>query len=103
MTLDDPRSTRLAVDVARRAWPQLPVFARARDARHAAELVKLGVTDPVPEATEASLTLGGRLLAELGIPPDCISRRLEEIRLDEVATVTPDKRRAEEAPPAAGQ
>jgi len=100
VTLDNPRSTFAAVNAARRAWPELLVFARARDARHAAELVKLGVTDPVPEATEASLTLGGRLLADLGIPPDCISRRLEEIRLAEVATVNPDKRRAEKTPPA---
>jgi CPA2 family monovalent cation:H+ antiporter-2 len=101
VTLDNPRGTFAAVNVARRAWPQLPVFARARDAGHAAELVKLGVTDPVPEATEASLTLGGRLLAGLGIPEDAIIRRLEEIRLDEVATVSPNKRRAEPAAPPA--
>jgi monovalent cation:H+ antiporter-2, CPA2 family len=76
------------------------VFARARDVRLAAELVKLGATDPVPETTEASLTLGGRLLAGLGIPEDAIHRRLEEIRLDEIATVTPKKPRAEEPPTA---
>ncbi len=98
VTLDDPRSTHAAVTATRRAWPQLPVFARARDARRAADLVKLGVTDPVPEATEASLTLGGRVLSGLGIPPDCVTRRLEEIRLDEVAMVTPDKARLQKAP-----
>jgi len=100
ITVDDPRSTQLAVNVARRAWPQLPVFARARDARYAADLVKLGVTDPVPEATEAGLTLGGRLLAGLGIPEDAIIRRLEALRLAEVAAVTPKKPPPAEAPPA---
>ena len=85
VTMDDPRAACSAVRVARRAWPNLPVFARARDNAHARQLESLGVTDTVPETTEASLTLGGRLLAGLGIPPEAVVRRLEDARAADAA------------------
>ena len=67
LTMDDPV---LTVALARRvrAWvPGLPVVARARDAAHAAELYKAGVTDAVPEALESSLQLSEAVLVDLGV------------------------------------
>jgi CPA2 family monovalent cation:H+ antiporter-2 len=100
VTMDDPRGTCSAVAAAKRAWPDLPVFARARDNNHAAQLEILGVTDPVPETTEASLTLAGRLLTGLGIPAEAVVRRLEDAR---AATAAARAARNEPSkPPTAG-
>ncbi|MGN6849597.1 MAG: cation:proton antiporter domain-containing protein [Sphingomicrobium sp.] len=66
LTMDDP------VQVARivrrvRGWvPDLPIIARARDTKHAAQLYKAGVTDAVPETLEASLQLAEAVLVDIG-------------------------------------
>jgi monovalent cation:H+ antiporter-2, CPA2 family len=67
LTMDDPVLTvRLAKRV--RGWvPDLPIIARARDATHAAELYKAGVTDAVPETLESSLQLSEAVLVDLGM------------------------------------
>lgn len=67
LTMDDPvLSVRLARRV--RGWvPNIPIIARARDAAHAAELYKAGVTEAVPETLESSLQLSEAVLTELGV------------------------------------
>jgi monovalent cation:H+ antiporter-2, CPA2 family len=64
-------SSRAADDVsaaARELRPDIPIFARARDARHAGDLYRLGVTVAVPETIEASLQLSEAALVGLGVP-----------------------------------
>ena len=56
------------VTAARAEQPDLVIVARARDAKHAARLYDLDVTDAVPEAIEASLQLSEALLVNIGIP-----------------------------------
>jgi CPA2 family monovalent cation:H+ antiporter-2 len=66
LTMDDPV---LVAQLARRVrgWvPELPIVARARDAAHAAQLYKAGVTDAVPETLEASLQLAEAVLVDVG-------------------------------------
>lgn len=46
--------------------PQLPIFARARDALHARRLEELGAAGTVVETMEASLQLGGAVLRQTG-------------------------------------
>jgi CPA2 family monovalent cation:H+ antiporter-2 len=70
---------------ARRQQPEALVYARAIDAEHAARLLKLGAVDVIPEAVEASLQLGGRLLEGLGLSDDAVARRLDQLRDQEVA------------------
>jgi CPA2 family monovalent cation:H+ antiporter-2 len=53
---------------ARKQAPKIPVIARAKDERHAARLYNEGVTEAVPETTEASLQLGEAVLVASGIP-----------------------------------
>ncbi|AJP71602.1 cation:proton antiporter domain-containing protein [Sphingomonas hengshuiensis] len=67
LTMDDPVLTvRLAKRV--RGWvPDLPIIARARDANHAAELYRAGVSDAVPETLESSLQLSEAVLVDMGI------------------------------------
>ncbi|MCC6889104.1 MAG: cation:proton antiporter [Hyphomicrobiales bacterium] len=84
VTVNSPRAAERMVVAAHQEQPGAPVFARARDAEHAARLLRLGAADVMPEAIEASLQLGARLLKTLGVPDEAIARRLEEVRLDEV-------------------
>lgn len=43
-------------------------MARARDARHATELYRLGASDAIPETIEASLQLAETVLVDIGVP-----------------------------------
>ena len=85
LTMDEPV---LVVNVARRVrgWvPELTIVARARDARHAAELYKAGVTDAVPETLESSLQLSEAVLVDLGIAAGPVIASIHEKR-DELRT-----------------
>jgi CPA2 family monovalent cation:H+ antiporter-2 len=80
LTMDDP------VQVARivrrvRGWvPGLPIVARARDTKHAAQLYKAGVTDAVPETLEASLQLAEAGLVDIGAPMGPVIASIHEKR-----------------------
>jgi CPA2 family monovalent cation:H+ antiporter-2 len=87
VTLDHPRIAEGLVGTVRREWPQVPIYARARDARHAGRLLRMGATDVVPEAVEASLQLAGRVLGGLGVPQEAIAQRLDLEREVEKAAV----------------
>ena len=80
LTMDDPvltvRLTRRMRDLA----PDLTIIARARDARHAAELYKAGVTDAVPETLESSLQLSEAVLVDLGVAMGPVIASIHEKR-----------------------
>ncbi|MDB5677146.1 cation:proton antiporter [Sphingomonas bacterium] len=80
LTMDDPVLTvRLTKRV--RGWvPGLTIVARARDAAHAAELYRAGVTDAVPETLESSLQLSEALLVDLGIAMGPVIASIHEKR-----------------------
>ncbi|WP_300296912.1 cation:proton antiporter [Ferrovibrio sp.] len=80
VTLDDAAAAGHLVATAHRAWPHLPVFARARDHGHAGHLRKLGATQVIAEAAEASLQLGALALEQAGLPEDAVRQRLERAR-----------------------
>jgi CPA2 family monovalent cation:H+ antiporter-2 len=79
VTMDSPRAVEHVVAIARRHWPGLVIFARARDRAHAAALIDRGASHVVPETTEASLQLGELVLMGAGIP-DHAARRIIEAR-----------------------
>ena len=81
VTLDDPASAERIVAAVHGAWPAIPIYARARDAAHAARLTAAGASVAVPLPTEASLHLAGRVLVGLGLSEDAARRRLEHQRL----------------------
>jgi len=68
VTIDSPLAAAEIVKAARSERPDIIIVCRARDARDAARLYKLGATDAVPETTEASLVLCEQLLVDLGVP-----------------------------------
>jgi monovalent cation:H+ antiporter-2, CPA2 family len=80
VTVNAPRDAERMVAAARRRQPQALVLARASDPAHAGRLLALGAVGVIPEAVEASLQLGGRLLEGLGCPDEIVARRLADLR-----------------------
>jgi CPA2 family monovalent cation:H+ antiporter-2 len=85
VTLDDALAVDRMVRAIRREWPDTPIFARAKDWRHAVHLQRLGVADVIPEAVEGSLQLAGRVLDGLGFEEEQIDKRLHTERAYERA------------------
>jgi CPA2 family monovalent cation:H+ antiporter-2 len=79
-TLDAPGAAERMVAAIMTLRPDACVLARAKDPAHAARLRKLGAVGVVPDAVEASLQLGGRVLVELGLPDEAVQQRLALMR-----------------------
>ncbi len=92
VTMDAPVKVEEVVRAARAARPDLTIVARARDSRHAATLYKLGVTDAVPETTEAALQLAENTLVDLGVPMGLVLASVHEQR-DEFRKLIQDSAR----------
>ncbi len=69
VAVDDVAASLRTVRVIRRLYPGARVLARARDRRHAWQLMDLGA-DAVRETFLSSLSLGGQVLGALGIAED---------------------------------
>jgi len=80
VTMDAPGKVDEVVIAARALRDDLVLVARARDDRHAARLYGLGVTDAVPETTEASLQLAENTLVDLGVPMGLVLASIHEKR-----------------------
>lgn len=87
VTLDSPQAAAEIVAAARAERPDLIVVARARDARDAARLYRLGATDAVPETTEASLVLCEQLLVDLGVPMGYVIASVHDRRAEQRAEI----------------
>ncbi len=80
VTMDGPTKVDEVVVATRSLRPDLILVARARDDKHAARLYALGVTDAVPETTEASLQLAENALVDLGVPMGLVLASIHERR-----------------------
>ncbi|MFO1193719.1 MAG: cation:proton antiporter [Rhodoferax sp.] len=80
VTMDQPAAAMHTVRAARAAYPDLPIFARSRDERHAQELRDVGATAVVPETLEAGLQLSSFALQVLGLGDTAISAALQSER-----------------------
>ena len=80
VTMDAPAKVDDVVRAVRAIRPDLVLIARARDDRHAVRLYGLGVTDAVPETTEASLQLAENTLIDLGVPMGLVLASIHERR-----------------------
>lgn len=80
VTLDTPAASQAIVETVREWRSDLTIVARARDARHAGELYRAGVTDAVPETIEASLQLSEAVLVDIGIAMGPIIASIHERR-----------------------
>ncbi len=66
-----------------KAYPDMPVIARAWDREHARTLLKDGATVVVAEAFESSLMLGRAILTSIGTPEHEINRVINQFRHEE--------------------
>jgi CPA2 family monovalent cation:H+ antiporter-2 len=80
LTMDNPVLVKRLTRQLRKAFPALPIVARARDTAHAAELYKAGATDAVPETLEASLQLSEAALVDLGVAMGPVIASIHEKR-----------------------
>ncbi len=92
VTLDSPRFAEDMVATARRHWPELTIYARARDKDHALRLIGTGASHVIPETTEASLQLSEMVLMGAGVPDDAARRIVEVRRQAEQAAVDEGRR-----------
>ncbi|HEY0103718.1 MAG TPA: cation:proton antiporter [Brevundimonas sp.] len=80
VTMDSPAKVDEVVRAVRAIRPDVGLIARARDEKHAVRLYRLGVTDAVPETTEASLQLAENTLVDLGVPMGLVLASIHERR-----------------------
>ncbi|WP_365812378.1 NAD-binding protein [Brevundimonas sp.] len=97
VTMDAPGKVDEVVQAARALRKDLIIIARARDDRHAVRLYGYGVTDAVPETTEASLQLAENTLVDLGVPMGLV---LASIHAGAIATATCSRRPSPKRPTA---
>ncbi|SMF44611.1 Kef-type potassium/proton antiporter, CPA2 family [Tistlia consotensis] len=88
ITLDDPERATRVVEALRAHSDSLPIFVRARDLQHSAELREAGATAVVPETIEASLQLGAIVLGQLGVPPGEVAATMETLRAADYGRLT---------------
>jgi monovalent cation:H+ antiporter-2, CPA2 family len=80
LTMDDPIQAVRITKHLRQTYPDTPISARARDAEHAAQLYRAGVTDAVPETLESSLQLAEAVLVDLGVAVGPVIASVHEMR-----------------------
>jgi monovalent cation:H+ antiporter-2, CPA2 family len=96
VTLDTRTSVEAVVGAARQERSDITIVARARDAKHAAQLYELGVDDAVPETIEASLQLSEAVLTDIGVPMGLVIASIHE-RRDEFRTILKASNRIRDA------
>lgn len=68
IAIDDREASLKCVQIAKQHFPNLKIFARARDRLHAYQLLDLGITRVWRETFHSSADMAGRVLSELGLP-----------------------------------
>jgi CPA2 family monovalent cation:H+ antiporter-2 len=94
LTMDHPASALQAVRGIRQAFPEIAVFARSRDEKHARSLKRAGATIVVPETLEASLQLSAFVLQALGLDEREVDRIVDDERdlfLVALKAIAPEK------------
>lgn len=87
ITVNDHATALRALAAIRSRWPDLTVFARARDLAHGEKLAENGATAIVPETLEASLQLSGRILNALGEPMESVNALIGRVRAANYAAI----------------
>jgi CPA2 family monovalent cation:H+ antiporter-2 len=85
LTMDDPQSALHAVRAIRKQYPALPLYARARDEKHARLLKKAGATQVIPETLESGLQLAGFVLQAAGAADGEAAHLLQTEREERIA------------------
>jgi CPA2 family monovalent cation:H+ antiporter-2 len=85
VTMDQPAAALATVRAVRGEYPQLQIFARSRDTKHARDLLAAGANMVIPETVEAGLQLSAFVLEALGVPESTVGHVLDRERTRRVA------------------
>ena len=85
VTMDQPAAALSTVRAVRGEYPQLQIFARSRDTKHARDLLAAGANMVIPETVEAGLQLSAFVLEALGVPETTVGHVLDRERTRRVA------------------
>jgi monovalent cation:proton antiporter-2 (CPA2) family protein len=80
LAIDDIEGSVRIAEIVRQHFPDLPIYARARDRTHVHRLMDLGVTIIERETFLSALELTRRLLRGLGLPPSEVKRLTETFK-----------------------
>jgi CPA2 family monovalent cation:H+ antiporter-2 len=83
VTIDQTATSDHIVAALHEFFPDLPIFARARDLSHGRHLEKVGATHAVPETLEASRQLGAIAMTSMGVSSDEVAGIIDELRKDD--------------------
>jgi len=89
MTLDEPMAASQTITNIRSHWPELSIYARARDMATSGDLSERGATHVVPETVESSLQLAAQLLSGLGFPAHTVEELIDQVRQRDYAPIRP--------------
>lgn len=87
VTMDNPQSAEQIVAAAHQFWPELEIYARARDVAHGKHLIAQGADHVIPETIEASLQLCEMVLTGSGVPGEAARHLIEVRRQGEQAAI----------------
>jgi CPA2 family monovalent cation:H+ antiporter-2/glutathione-regulated potassium-efflux system protein KefB len=97
VAMADMEETILTVAMAKRHFPNLAIYARARNRRHAHRLMDIGIKGIIRETFFSSLRLTEMVLADLEVPPDTVRRvidvfqQYDERNLEETHAIATDE------------
>ena len=87
VAVDDADSAIEIVKLAKQNFPNLKIFARARNRRHAFDLDRAGADYYHRELLDSSLTMARDAMIELGYPKADIERKAKKFRTHDIATL----------------
>ena len=87
VALDNIATARRTIHTVRNIAPRVKIFARARNLADTHELLKLNVTEALPETIESSFMLGSGVLSHLGVPDSKIAALLDTMRADNYSSI----------------
>ncbi len=85
LATDDPEANVRTARMVKRMYPNLKIFARARNRQHAFRLMDLNVDGVIRETLEGSLDLTRQVLEALGQPPRVAQERVAQFRAHDEA------------------
>ncbi|MBI1891989.1 MAG: cation:proton antiporter [Burkholderiales bacterium] len=87
LTMDHPASALNAVKSIRKELPEVLIFARSRDEKHAHALKQAGATIVIPETLESSLQLSAFVLQTLGFSEGSVTNMIQVERDRHIAAI----------------
>lgn len=80
VTMHEPAKADALTKSMRAAYPNMPIFVRARDSHHVHALTQMGASMAVPELQVSSMRMLAGLLTALGRPEEEVQRVMEQMR-----------------------